>query len=135
MKWEPEKVDDEPDLTPMIDIVFLLIVFFMTVANIATAKQVEIDVPIADKGAVPDSRENRDVISVLPDGSLFFGATPTTLDELKAIVTVGKSTRENYQLLLRVDASTEYLHTRDVMEACSSVGVIDIVYATYQSDK
>ena len=38
MKWTNETGDDEPDLTPMIDIVFLLIVFFMTVANIVTTQ-------------------------------------------------------------------------------------------------
>ncbi len=134
MKWEPESVDDEPDLTPMIDIVFLLIVFFMTVANIVTAKSVEIEVPVADQSVVPESREERDVVSLLPDGSIHFGSNPVTLEELQAVVSAGKKMRAEYQLLLRVDATTSYIHTRDVMQACSSVGVVDIIFTTYQSE-
>ena len=37
-----EETTDLPDLTPMIDIVFLLIVFFMTVANMQVQKMVPI---------------------------------------------------------------------------------------------
>jgi biopolymer transport protein ExbD len=60
MKWELEQTDDEPDLTPMIDIVFLLIVFFMTVASVVTAKRVEIEAPIAENAVIAETQENRD---------------------------------------------------------------------------
>ena len=55
MKWSHEIGDDEPDLTPMIDIVFLLIVFFMTVANIVTTQTVAIEVPIAEASKAPEN--------------------------------------------------------------------------------
>lgn len=134
MNWIPEDIDDEPDLTPMIDIVFLLIVFFMTVASVASAELMEIDVPVADQSVVPEHRENRDIISLLPDGSIFFGSSSISLHELKSEVSEGKKARPDYQVLLRVDAKTPFMHTREVMQACASVGVLDIIYTTYQSD-
>jgi hypothetical protein len=44
-------------------------------------------------------------------------------------------TIRDYQVLLRVDSLTHFTHTRDVMTACAEVGAVDIIFATYQSDK
>ncbi len=135
MKWELPDNDDEPDLTPMIDIVFLLIVFFMTVANVVTAQKKPIEVPVASKANVPETQENREVITVVPDGQIYLGTQAVSIEDLKAIVTEGIRTVRDYQVLLRVDSLTHFTHTRDVMTACAEVGAVDIIFATYQSDK
>jgi len=134
MKWAPESSDDEPDLTPMIDIVFLLIVFFMTVANIVTARRVEIDVPVAEEAAIPESQENRESVTIAVDGTVYLGATEIALDDLKAVVAEGVLRSPGYQVLLRVDATTPYSFTREVMAACASVGATNIIFATHQSE-
>ena len=135
MKWELPDNDDEPDLTPMIDIVFLLIVFFMTVANVVTAQKKPIEVPVASNANVPETQENREVITVVPDGQVYLGTQAVSIEDLKAIVTEGMRTIRDYQVLLRVDSLTHFTHTRDVMTACAEVGAVDIIFATYQSDK
>jgi len=135
MKWELPDSDDEPDLTPMIDIVFLLIVFFMTVANVVTTQKKPIAVPVASNANVPETQENREVITVVPDGQIYLGAQEVTLEDLKAIVVEGLRTVRDYQVLLRVDSLTPFTHTRDVMTACAEVGAVDIIFATYQIDK
>lgn len=135
MKWELPDNDDEPDLTPMIDIVFLLIVFFMTVANVVTAQKKPIEVPVASNANVPETQENREVITVVPDGQIYLGTQAVSIEDLKAIVTEGMRTIRDYQVLLRVDSLTRFTHTRDVMTACAEVGAVDIIFATYQSDK
>lgn len=134
MKWTNETGDDEPDLTPMIDIVFLLIVFFMTVANIVTTQSVDIEVPIAEAAVSPETLENRDMISLLPDGSVFYGPTPIGMDELASHISGQLKQRPELSILLRVDASTPYLHTQEVMQICSSLGILDIIFTSYQSD-
>ena len=135
MKWELPDNDDEPDLTPMIDIVFLFIVFFMTVANVVTAQKKPIEVPVASNANVPETQENREVITVVPDGQIYLGTQAVSIEDLKAIVTEGMRTIRDYQVLLRVDSLTHFTHTRDVMTACAEVGAVDIIFATYQSDK
>lgn len=134
MKWSHEIGDDEPDLTPMIDIVFLLIVFFMTVANIVTTQTVAIEVPIAEASKAPETLENRDMISLLPDGTVFYGPMPIAIDELGSHISGQLKQRPGLSILLRVDASTPYLHTQEVMQICSSLGILDIIFTSYQSD-
>lgn len=134
MKWALEQTDDRPDLTPMIDIIFLLIVFFMTVANIVTSERVEIDVPIADQAQVPENQQFRETVTIDEEGNLFLGAREVTLGELQNVVTAGVQGSPQYQVLLRVDAVTEYRFTREVMSACAEVGAINIIFTTYQSE-
>ena len=59
-----EETSDLPDLTPMIDIVFLLIVFFMTVANMQVRERVPIKVPLAENAVIPEERGVRMTITV-----------------------------------------------------------------------
>ncbi|ADE53511.1 ExbD/TolR family protein [Coraliomargarita akajimensis] len=134
MKWQLEQTDDEPDLTPMIDIVFLLIVFFMTVASVVTQKRVEIEAPVATNSQVAESQEGRETASLLNDGTIYYGNTAVTLEELQAIIADSVSKNPNVQVLLRIDSETEYFHTRDLMAACSEVGAVNIIFTSYQTD-
>ena len=135
MKWQLEQTDDEPDLTPMIDIVFLLIVFFMTVASVVTQKRVEIDAPIASNAQVAESQENREVVSLRPEGELFFAGAEVTLEQFQGAIAERLAANPNLQVLLRIDTATPYIHTRDLMSACSEVGAVNIIFTSYQSDK
>lgn len=133
--WKIPDNNDNPDLTPMIDIVFLLIVFFMTVANIITSSKVEIEVPIAHDSVIPENPGMRDIISVLPNGDIFLGARLATLTEVKAALSENKRLSNDYKVFVRSDAGTPFKHTRDVMNACAEVGVLNVIFATYQDEK
>ncbi|MEN8792012.1 MAG: ExbD/TolR family protein [Lentimonas sp.] len=135
MKWELEQSDDEPDLTPMIDIVFLLIVFFMTVASVVTAKRVEIDAPIAANAVIAETQENRDTASLLADGTIYYSAAEVTIEELQGHLSESLGNNPKMQLLLRIDTATPYSHTRDLMAACAEVGAVNIIFTTYQTNK
>ena len=59
------------DLSPMIDLVFLLLIFFMVTANMITYKKDKrVVVPIASDAKVPEIIEGRVVLNVLEDGSV-----------------------------------------------------------------
>ena len=134
MAWEPEETDDSPDLTPMIDVVFLLIVFFMTVATLLTAEKIEIEMPVADKSKVPEDAGRREVISILPDGSIFAGIRRLSgPEELGPIIRNGIETVRGYKVNLRVDANTPHKHVREVMEVCAENGAYDVIFSVYEA--
>ena len=52
--WKPAENDGAFELTPMIDVVFLLITFFMTVTSFASAELIQVAMPIAPQAKVPE---------------------------------------------------------------------------------
>jgi biopolymer transport protein ExbD len=129
-----EDTSDLPDLTPMIDIVFLLIVFFMTVANMQVRELVPIKIPVAENAVIPEERGIRITVTVKSDGSLFFGARPVVIEELAGYISRSKASVENLKINVRADANVPFKQVREVFAAAAEGGVPNIVFATHQSD-
>ena len=67
--------NDSLDLTPMIDVVFLLIVFFLVVAKQVSERYVELEkMSVAKKSQVAENPPNRTIISIdeTPEGQKFY---------------------------------------------------------------
>ena len=127
----PNLKDEEFDLTPMIDVVFLLIIFFMVVAAQITEK-VPVDVPVADMSKVPEDTSRRMQISVTTDGTPYLGLQPVEIEELTASIRSANAAIEGFKVYLRADADVPHEYVRDVMQACADAGVFNIVFATFQ---
>ena len=73
-------------LAPLIDVLFLLLIFVLVAANFDQRVIVEVDLPTAQTatplGAMTPEQER--VITVFSDGSLFFNGSALTLEELAA---------------------------------------------------
>lgn len=133
--WTPDDQNDSPDLTPMIDVVFLLIVFFMTVATIINAERIEIDLPIAGESKVPEDAGRRETVTILADGTLFAGIRRLeSPDELGPIVQHGVQNVPGFKVNLRVDANAHHRHVREVMKVCAENGAFQVIFAAYQTD-
>lgn len=131
--WQTPQSDEGFELTPMIDVVFLLIAFFMTVSSIISAELIEIEMPVAEEASVPDEKGERQYITVDREGNLFLGAAPTDFDTITEYVRIGNETRPGFKVYLRADAETPHLHVRDVMSAIADGGVFDVIFATKQN--
>lgn len=130
-----EETTDLPDLTPMIDIVFLLIVFFMTVANMQVQKMVPISVPIAEQATIPDDRASRITVTLKEDGSVFYGPQPVGVEDLSALVAQSKAGNAALKVYVRADARVPFKEVRSVFAAAAAGGIPNVVFATFQSDK
>ena len=79
----------EMNMTPMIDVVFLLIIFFLVSSHLAKQEvQAELSLPAADTGQEPQETGTRRLtINVVPESGEFLvklGAQPVTLAELRS---------------------------------------------------
>ena len=53
MRMPDEKDDTKLQMSPLIDMVFLLIIFFMTASHMSSSKNMDRDIPSASNGNVP----------------------------------------------------------------------------------
>ena len=130
--WAPDDVDPEFELTPMIDVVFLLIAFFMTLMSFISAELIKLELPTAEEATIPEDPGERQYISVTYDGEVYLGAAPISLDALPSQLSRMRAEIPGLKLYLRSDGVTAHRHVNAIMEACAKAGIFDIIFATEQ---
>ena len=120
--------DEQPslNLTPMIDIVFLLIIFFMVGTKFTELeKQLTLEVPeVTDAGTLSPAPEKR-VVNVFKDGRITLDRQDVTLSEL---VTQLESARREYTelgVIVRGDAESPLQNVAAALDACRQAGITD----------
>ncbi|HUU83055.1 MAG TPA: biopolymer transporter ExbD [Phycisphaerae bacterium] len=115
------------NMTPMIDVVFLLIIFFMLVSQFASAENVPMDLPKPEQSqAVKTKLTDRVVVNCLlatpsaPDTSgVAYSVGPlrvASLDELSARLAAAKAANPRLQVVIRADRRLPYRAVHVVME-------------------
>ena len=127
---EPE----EFQMAPMIDMVFLLLVFFMTVASVAKSqRQVELDLPESEESKVPDDASGRGILSVDAEGTFYIGDGARTLDQVKDAIKARLRDDPELEVQIRADRATQYEDVRKLLKAAAEAGAYEIIYATYEA--
>lgn len=130
--WTPEDAEPEFELTPMIDVVFLLIAFFMTLMSLISAELIELELPTAEEATIPTEAENRQYISIESGGNFYLGSEPIPPEQLTAQLAALKTKQPNLKLYLRADATTRHRYISQAMQACAQAGITDLIFATNQ---
>ena len=125
------------DLSPMIDLVFLLLIFFMVAANIITfPKDPNVIIPVASDAAVPELVDGRVVINIYIDGTVKdVGGNTLTIPPLREKVSRAKSQNTNTRIHLRAHKGVPYKHIQEVSQASAQAGVPTVIFSTYQTSK
>lgn len=121
--------DDMPtiNLTPMIDIIFQLIIFFMVGSRFTELdKKVDVKVPTANHAASLPTAPTRFVVNVQRDGQLSFNNQPVTLDSLVEQLKVARQTKVDLNVIVRGDADGPLQNVASVLTACRAAGVADV---------
>lgn len=115
-----------PNLTPMIDVVLQLIIFFMYTSQFATLSRTAVDLPQQPGELVDEQPEADLVIDMTGDGSLSVAGEAIDLVRLGRLIGV-ESDRvngpENLRVLVRADRSAAALHLNTLAVELRSLGV------------
>ncbi len=121
--------DDQPalNLTPMIDVLFLLIIFFMAATKFSELERsIGVKVPeVARPGAMTAAPDKR-VVNVHHDGSYELDREPVTLDELTERLTAARSQYHALGIVVRGDASCAFQQVADVLAACRAARIAEL---------
>lgn len=112
------------ELTPIIDMVFLLLIFFLVATTFQQAeREMQIVLPETEHGG-PISLALRDlVINVAADGSVVVGGRAVDLPTLDRIVQDALQVSSDQKVTVRGDASASYEAIVRVLDVCKGAGV------------
>jgi biopolymer transport protein ExbD len=118
-------------IAPMVDILLVLLCFFIVTWNFAR-KEMELDVkvPAAKSGHEPVSTVNQTVLNVRIDGSVVWNRKTVPLDELQSRLTELARLYPDYAIILRGHENAAYKSVVRVLDICSTAGIWNVAFAT-----
>lgn len=118
-------------LAPMIDIVFLLLIFFIVTWQFSREEMdLRIAVPTSEEGADPKRVLNEIILNVSTDGSVSVWGAPKTKAQLKEIMSELALQNESQPVRLRGDAGTPFQKIVEVIDTCQQAGIWNVSFAT-----
>lgn len=122
-------------MAPMIDMVFLLLVFFMTVGTLAQDARPDLDLAESATVSKPDAQLPRSILTVAGDPQapdLYIGALRVDADQAEAWVRRSVEQDPAVEWELRVAEDTPYRLTRSWMERCTEAGVVHLHLSVFE---
>ena len=126
------KISESPriDLTPMIDVVFLLLIFFMISTTFIERPGVSINLPEGGTQQVPADKKEIQVY-LTEDGEIYLQSEPVTLSALNVYLeNLDRDTINDMTFLLMADKSARHGWVIEVMEAARRNGFVRLAIAT-----
>lgn len=137
----PSQLDDIPvlNLTSMIDVLLLLIIFFMVGTKfIEDERQIELRLPQVKSAGALSAAPEKKMINVYADGQITLDRAAVTLDELTDRLAAARSQYRALGVMVRGDGSVHFQRIAAVLNACKQAGIADLAIAvqdTSQAEK
>lgn len=120
-------------IAPMIDITWILIIFFMVTMHLAeTEFAVELELPVASAAEIPPDMNGRVIVSIDPGGSYFVGNQPMSLAELTGHLKRRLIEFPPLKVYLRADAGIPARKTKEFYRACAEAGAVEVILASFR---
>ena len=122
-------IDDPPsvNLTPMIDVVFLLIIFFMVATKFAEMERdIELELPEVASAKALTSAPKQRVVSVRGNGQVTLDRDEISLPELTKQLAFARQEFPGLSVVIRGDASCAFQHVAATLAACKEANISEL---------
>lgn len=118
-------------LAPMIDVVFLLLCFFITSTLFAQWEtEMDITLPTAVSGQVPQRLQGEILLNIFPDGRVVVNQRTLDETELADFLVRIADLFPGHAVVLRTDEDTPFRYLMRVMDLCRRADIYNISFAT-----
>jgi biopolymer transport protein ExbD len=134
MTVNDDKPYDDINITPMLDLAYVLLVIFilMTTASVQGSK---VTLPKAVINSPDMAKPKTKSVSVNSEGRFFLDASPVTLQELETKLQALKAANPALPVVIRGDQATQYQGIMDVLDVLGRVGLSEVGIATKPQKK
>src|SRR5882757_5705201 len=121
MQVQDDKPYDDINITPMLDLAYVLLVIFILMCT-ASVQGMKVNLPKASKSpslAKPKTK----AITIHNDGKIFLDTAPKTLQELEQALQQAKAQNPDLPIVIKGDGLTQYQSVMDVLDVLGRVGL------------
>ncbi len=124
---EGSKVNSNINVTPMVDVMLVLLIIFMVITPMINNK-VNVDLAkVETPTAMPDAdKEDAVVVAITRDSRIFLGAKQVSLDDLGGLVRDQLENKVDKEVFMRADARAHYGTVMDAIDGLRTAGVDEV---------
>ncbi len=132
---EGKKVNSNINVTPMVDVMLVLLIIFMVITPMLNNK-VNVDLPKADAAVVMEDANKEDAVTVAVtrDGRVFLGGDQVTMDDMGSKISAKLENKTNKQVFFRGDMRANYGKVMDAVDGIRSAGVSQLGLLTERTE-
>ena len=118
-------------IAPMVDIVFLLLIFFLVTWNFSRSEtELDVKVPKAREGKETRRAVGEVIINVKTNGAVVMNRRQMNTTELQDTLQKIASLYPDQAVILRGDENTDYRHVVEVLDICRRANIWNVAFAT-----
>ena len=118
-------------IAPMVDIVFLLLIFFLVTWNFSRSEtELDVKVPKAREGKETRRAVGEVIINVKTNGTVVMNRRQMNATELQDTLQKIASLYPDQAVILRGDENTDYRHVVEVLDICRRANIWNVAFAT-----
>jgi biopolymer transport protein ExbD len=116
------------NVTPLIDVLLVLIIFFLMATTFVLAPGIKVDLPQAS--AVHQAQENDALVVITQDGTVYYQDQPVDLQALQATLSQARQQQPELRLVIRADKGVAHGRVVEVMDTAKVAGVDRLAIST-----
>jgi biopolymer transport protein ExbD len=117
-------------MAPMIDILFLLLIFFMAAAVYAQWEtRIDVTVPSASSGIRAERQAGEIIVNIVADGTIVVNDVDMTPARLESLLAQVAAEFRVQPLIIRADAKTAHEDVMEVLDICRRVDIWNVAFA------
>ena len=130
---EGKKVNSDINVTPMVDVMLVLLIIFMVITPMLNNK-VDVTLPTASAAIIMDNANKSDavIVAVTRNGKTFLGADQVNLDDLGTKISTLLENKTDKEVYLRADVRANYGKVMDTVDQIRAAGVSQLGLLTDQ---
>jgi biopolymer transport protein TolR len=130
---EGAKVNSDINVTPMVDVMLVLLIIFMVVTPMLQ-KGITVDLAkVNNPEQMPDAdKEDALIVAIMRDGKVFFGNDQTAVDQLTGKIKDRIANRTDKRIFVRADARAKFGSVVEVVDNVRAAGVDELGLLTDQ---
>jgi biopolymer transport protein ExbD len=130
---EENKPYDEINVTPMLDLAYVLLVIFIILTT-ATVQGITVNLPKAS--AQPSLAESKTkAITITEDGTIYLDTFPVTMTELEGLLRQYKAATPDLPVILKADSTIQYQSVVDVLDLLGRLEITQLGLVTQRVTK